>query len=228
MALGQVPIDRWNSRLSGRARELAKLEALNLPGRRLRQFGQERDPARPLEVGETAAHELIERRRPFRSDLDTGPQDDEGRRLHERVAILAADHAAFEDVGMRKHCVLHFHRADTLPADLQKVVGETREPVVTVGVLRVLVASAQPSAFDGVAREVVPIPVPGTDRVAPDPEVADLAGRRRLPVAIENARILAGDEVAARARSDCARTIGNEHVQRFGRSDAVENLEAES
>ena len=98
--------------------------------------------------------------------------------LTSAVVILAADDAALEHRVVRDQRVLDFDRADPQAADLEHVVGAPGVPVEPVGVLRVLVAGADPVPFDRVLGLLVLVPVAGADRIAADPQVADLARRR--------------------------------------------------
>src|SRR5262249_3455104 len=116
---------------------------------------------------------------------------------------------------------------DPQSANLQHVVRSAGVPEVAVLVYRVFVPRADPVPFDRVLRLLVLIPVTGADGVAADPEIADLAGRHRCAAVVEKPRVVAVDILAARSGTDGAGTVRNEHVQPFGRSDAVDDVDAE-
>src|SRR5687768_16814215 len=66
-----------------RLSRFAQFEALQFPGRGLRQVSHELDPARPLVVGQLAAHELLQRFRQLRRAGHAGLQHDIGKGLDE-------------------------------------------------------------------------------------------------------------------------------------------------
>src|SRR5262245_6457989 len=90
----------------------SKPEPLELAGRRARELGQELDPPRTLVLREPAAHELLERHRECRRRIDASAQHDEGDRLDEPVAVLAARHSALLHGVVRDERILDLDRAD--------------------------------------------------------------------------------------------------------------------
>src|SRR5262249_43250123 len=120
---------------------------------------------------------------------------------------------------------LDLRRTHPLATDLEHVVGSPRVPVVAVLVDGVLVAGPQPMAFEGVLRLLVLVPVAGAGRVAADPQVPDFAAWYRDGGVIEDARVVATDDLAAGPGTNRAGSVRDEHVQRLGRSDPVDDVD---
>src|SRR5258708_11275111 len=110
--------------------------SLNLSGRGLRKLRQELHPPRPLVLGQTLAHELLQLLRQLRRALDPFAEHDERHRLDERVAVLAADHTAFQHGRMRHQRLLDFYGTDPQAADFQQIVAAAGVSEIPVGVLR--------------------------------------------------------------------------------------------
>src|ERR1700687_4385182 len=89
--------------------------------------------------------------------------------------------------------VLDFHRADPDTTDLEHVVAAAGVPQEPVGVGGVLVAGADPVALDGVPGLVMLVPIGGAGRIAFDQQVANLTRGYRLPVVIDDLRLIPRD-----------------------------------
>src|SRR5258706_7969525 len=141
VASRQVRGPRWQAGVRpGSDTFRAELETLDLARRRFRKLSEELDPPRPLVLGQTLAHELLQILRELRGSAHPLAQHDERHRFYERVVICAADDAALEHRRMRDERVLHLDRTDPQAAHLQHVVAAARVPEIALGVLRVLVA----------------------------------------------------------------------------------------
>src|SRR5260370_3284488 len=110
--------------------------------------------------------------------------------------------------------------------DLHHVVGAANVPVIAVGIAIVLVSGAQPMALDGLFRLLVLVPVAGADRITLDQQIPDFAVENRLSIFVDDARLIAFEDLSARAWPGCAWPIGDEHVQSFGRADGIEYLDS--
>src|SRR6185369_5629575 len=80
--------------------------------------------------------------------------------------------------------------------------------------------------FDRVLGLLVLIPVRRAHRVATDPEVADFALLHLPATIVQDPRIVTLDHLAARSGAYRAGAIRDEHVQRLGRTDAVDDVDA--
>src|SRR5262245_3554864 len=214
--------------LAGSGTSRAELEPLNLAGCCFRQLSEELDPARTLVFRQTLADELLQLLRQLGRAGHPLAEHDEGHRLDERVVILPADDAAFEDGGMRDERVLDLDRTHPQTTHLQHVVGTARVPEVALLVLGVLVAGPEPTPFHRVLRLLVLIPVTGADRIPLNPKIPNLPDRHRLTGIVEHPRAVTFDNQAARTRTDVARPVRDEHVPGFRGSDAVQDVDAEA
>src|SRR5258705_2236981 len=124
--------------------------------------------------------------------------------------------------------ILHFDGTHPDAADFQHVVRAPRVPAITLRILVVLVAGSNPAAFDRRLGFLVLVPVARTRRVAADQQVPDLSGGHIPVLFVDDARLVAVEDPAARPRTHVARTIGAEAVENLGRPDAVENLHPEA
>ena len=123
--------------------------------------------------------------------------------------------------------VLDFHRRHPDPTHLQHVVAPAAVPEIAVGVLVVLVACLDIVAEQRPPRLLLLVPVVRHDRVALDPEIADLPGRHRASVIVDDQGLVARHGQPCRARSHLPRTIRQEDVQDLRGPDAVQRLDAE-
>ena len=122
--------------------------------------------------------------------------------LDQAILILPTGHAAGLDSWMFEQQVFDLRRAHPDPTDLEHVVRAAREPEEAVLVLAVLVTGADPMSADRVLRLLVSIPVKGTGRVTADDEVAQVAGRDRLAMFVDEARLVSRHHEATGARRE--------------------------
>ncbi len=101
-------------------------------------------------------------------------------------------------------------------------------PEVAVLILIILIAGAEPVAYERLFRFFVLIPVAGTDGISTDPQIANLIRRDGISVVVDNFRIVIRERFAAGARSGLAGTVGNYHVQAFRGAQGIENLDTEA
>src|SRR6478672_1593893 len=179
--------------------QLAELEALDLAGRGLWQRLDEPDPSRPLVLRQPLAHELLQGLRQNRRARAPFAQHDKRDRLRQSIAILVADNAALEHRLVRGQRVLDLYWTHPQTADLEHVVRPARVPEVTVGVLRVLVAGADPAALDRLVGLLGLVPVARARRLAVDPQVADLAAPDRLATIVDQPGVVARHDETARS-----------------------------
>src|SRR2546428_203943 len=189
----------------------SELVALDLARRGPGELGHEFDPPRVLVRREPVLDERAElagKRGARRAVLE----DDIGGRLGEGVRVLAPDDGAFEDRVVLEECGLDLERRDPDPADLEKVVAPPVVRVVAVGARRVPVAGEDPLAAKRPLRLRALLPVEGGGRRAADLQVADLAGRDETVALARHARLVAGDDLAGRARPRAAGAVRNGDV----------------
>src|SRR5215469_4089374 len=127
---------------------------------------------------------------------------------------------------MLQQSALNLHRAYPHALDLHHVVGAADIPVIATRIAVVLIARAQPVTLDGFFRLLMLIPVSGANRIALDKQIADLAIGHRLSGLVDDASLVSVEDLTARAGPSGAGTVGNEHVQSFGRADRVQYLDA--
>src|SRR5262249_10461636 len=124
-------------------------------------------------------------------------QDDAGRRLQQLIAVFPANDGGFLDRRMFDQHALNLYWTDPYAAALQHVVGASGIPEEAVGILVILVAGADPVAFDGVLGALVLVPVEGTGAVGFHQKIADIALLHGLIIFIDDASFVAGDDLAA-------------------------------
>src|SRR5450432_4609811 len=125
---------------------------------------------------------------------------------------------------MFQYCTLNFDGAHPHPFDLEHVVRAAHEPVVSVLIAIVLVASAQPLTLDGLTGCFMLVPVVGTDRIAGNQQVADLSVCDEVAALVFDTGFVTGDDLSAGSGADRARTVGDKHVQGFRGSDGIEDF----
>src|SRR5579863_10440361 len=121
---------------------------------------------------------------------------------------------------------LDLDRRDPDATDLEHVVGAAGEVIVAVGVAHVLVAGLQPSADKGAAGGVAIVPVAGRERGPAAPEVAGFAVAGLVAVLVTQRKLVAGNRPSRTAVADRAGAVREKNVQRLGRDESVENLDA--
>src|SRR5581483_10199109 len=102
---------------------------------------------------------------------------------------------------------------------LHHVVITAYIPVVTVRVAIVFVPSADPVALDDLFGLLMLVPVAGADGVTFNEQASDLTIRNVIAILIHDARLIAGHDLSARSRPHSSGPVGDEHVQRFRRSN---------
>src|SRR5215813_5130781 len=140
------------------------------------------------------------------------------------ITVIVTNNCGFLYQWMLQQRTLYFHRAYPHTFYFHHVVRAAHIPVVAVGVPIVLVAGAQPVSLKRFLGFFVLAPIASADGVTFDQEVANLTVRDKLIVFVDNSGFVAGKDLSARSRPDRARTVGNEHVQGFSRTDCIQNL----
>ena len=74
----------------------------------------------------------------------------------------------------------------------------------------------------------MPVPVVRAGRVPSNQQLAGRAGGDRRALLVDDLRVVAGNQLPARASARLSQPIRDEDVQHFSRSDAIEDLDAES
>src|SRR5205814_9612558 len=98
---------------------------------------------------------------------------------------------------------------------------------VAVGILPVLVAGLDPGSEERLLRLVVLVPVVGHDRIAFDPQVADLALRHGVSLVVDDDRLVARHRFSRGAGPRVTRAVRGTAVQDLRRPDAIDELDAE-
>ena len=124
--------------------------------------------------------------------------------------------------------IFNLDGTDPQALDLHHVIGAADVPVIAIGIAIVLITGAQPMSLDGVFGFFMLVPVAGPDRVTLNKKVANLTVRNRLALFIHDAGLITFQNLSTGARAHRSRTVGDEHVQRLGRADGVQNLDAEA
>src|SRR5206468_3042407 len=216
-----------NSKPPKRRRQLpAKLEALDLPGRRLGQLAHELDPARVLVRREPALDVLLHGGFEGFARRLALLEDDEGLRLDQAVVVLVADHRRFEHCLVADEGGLDLRGRDIEAGDSQHVVGAPGVYKVTVLVLPEFVAAPEPGADEGRAAFLAIVPVIRRTCRSVHLELADLALPYRSSLLVHQAQLVSGYGLPGRAVAHISWPGADEHVQHLGRADALQDVDA--
>src|SRR2546429_8368366 len=204
----------------------AKLESLDLAGRRLGQFVDELDPARILVGREPVLDVLLHGRFEGFARRPAFFEHDERLRLDQAVVVLMADHRGFEYCLVADERGLALYGRNVEARDSQHVVGTPRIYKVAVLVLPEFVAAPEPRADEGRAAFLAVVPVTGCTRRSAHLELADLAPLYRSPLLVHQAQLVTGHGLAGRSVAHIPRPGADEHVQHLGRTDALQDVDA--
>jgi hypothetical protein len=209
------------------SRPLAQPEPLHLAGERPRQVVDEVDQMRVL----VAAHAL----------LAPGPQlvgQSVVARLAARTLDVGGDaagvvdtHSHDADAGhtrMLHEGVLHVHRRDPEAADLEHVVDAAHVGVGAILGALVAIAGGKPVAQHRGLALLVLVPVEGRARVAAHEQGTDARALQRGAAVIDELELVAGHGPAGGARPHVAGAIGAVDMQHLGRTDPIDDVDAEA
>src|SRR5882724_9253981 len=205
-----------------------EFETLYLSGGCFRKLGKEFYPVRAFEDRQAAQHKFLQFTGKFRRARSTVTRHDAGNRLGQFVCVLAEDHRRFLHGGMLDQHALNLNGADPHAAHFQHVVGSSRVPKISVFILIVLVAGSDPMALNCVFSLLMLIPIVSTGRVGLNQKIADFALHNRPVVVVHDSGLEPGNNLSTGARSRSRRDIGDDHVQRFGRADGIQDFHSES
>ena len=121
-----------------------------------------------------------------------------------------------------------FRGAEPAAIHFESIVGAARVPEISVGILMIFVAGAEPGTVECGVSFFGLIPIAGANGIALDQQISNFAGSDFLAVLVDDFCFIAGNELAAGARARFARTISDDHLQGFGGAEGIENFHAES
>src|SRR5258708_3057392 len=176
-----------------------QFEPLDLSRRRLRQLGEELDPARILVGRELVLDVLLEPGLQRAASPLALLGDDEAFRFEDLVLVLGADYRGCEAWVVRDESGFAFSGRDVDTGNFQHVVRAPAVYVVAVAVEAVLVAALRPPAHEGVAALVVVIPVAGGARRPADLKLPHLALLHWVAALVHQAQLVSRHGVARRA-----------------------------
>src|SRR5712691_9884092 len=206
----------------------SQLEALKLSGGGLGHFGEELDPPRTLIATDAVADPSLQVAGELLAGSELRLGHDVGGGLGQAGFIITGNHRGFQDRGMGNERTFHLRGAQPESVDLEEVVRSAGVPEVTVLILIILIAGSEPLAHERLFRFFVLIPVAGADGISADPQIANLIRSDGVSVVVDNFRVITGEHFAARASSNLAGAVGNDHVQAFRGAKRIENLDTEA
>jgi len=121
-----------------------------------------------------------------------------------------------------------FEGGHVLTAYLEHVVRSSGIYVVAVLIEIVFVAAAGPGALEGLLGALAIVPVHDGAGRSGNIQIADRTGRRLFALVVDDLDAIARHRFAAGSIADVVRTVGDVNMRHFGRSDAIQNVVAES
>src|SRR6266446_5938369 len=206
----------------------AEFETLYLSGGCFRKLGKEFYAMRAFEDRQSAEHKFLQFTGKFRRARSTVTRHDAADRFGQFVFVLAEDHRRFLYGGMLDQHALNLNGADPHAAHFQHVVGSSRVPKISVFILIVLAARPDPMALNRVFGLLMLVPVVSTGRVGLNQKIADFTLHNRPVVVVHDSGLEPGNNLSTGARSRSKRYIGDDHMQRFGRADGIQDFHSES
>src|SRR5688572_27568812 len=141
------------------------------------------------------------------------------------VAVRSSDNSAFENSRMLEQHVLHFRTRNVVTTRNDHVVGAGLIPEVSVEIHLVRVTGQIPSVLYVLFLlfEIVEVPA---SRWSANCEPAYRSRRNLVPSLIHDARLVTGNDLARRARTNVVSRGTDEDVQHLGRTDSIDDPEA--
>lgn len=205
-----------------------ELEALELSRGRLRNLAKKFEPAGALIAADFLCYQLLEFVRQLLAGSKLGVQHHERGGLGEAVVIFAGDYGGFADGGVSDQGAFDLGGTEPEAVDFEEIISAAGIPKVALFILKIFVSGMEPAANKSFFCFFVLVPVAGTGRVALDEQIADFVERDVVAALIDEPRLVARNDFAARAGFRFAGTIGDDHLQRFGRAERIENFDAEA